>query len=128
MTNEQIKDLYINWEGLEFFHSCKYILRIFFAIISTVFVFISVKINNTYLLLGSLIVLFLQILSQNNKEYYLKYKEIYEKSKKGNIKNYRSWINFLEKTKGLNSFSKKIMEWLFKNNRRNERNGKRKNN
>jgi len=113
MKNEKLNEVYINWKGLEFIHSCKKILRIILAMISIIFLVISVKINNTYILLGSLTVLFLQFLSENNKESYLKYKEIYIKSKKGNIQNYKSWIDFLEKTRGLNSFSKKIFGWFY---------------
>ena len=58
----------------------------------------------------SLIVLFLQILSENNKEHYLKYKWLFEKVKSGrNHKTYGDWIDFLEKTKGLNSIYKLIL-------------------
>ena len=64
--------------------------------------------------MASLIVLFLQILSENNKEYYLKYKEIFEKIKNGNKNSHNDWINFLEKTKGLNSIYRMILDLFYK--------------
>jgi hypothetical protein len=114
MKDDKLYEIYLNWKGLEFIHSCKKYLRVILALISIGFMVISVKINNTYILLFSVIVLFLQILAENNKFYYLKYKEIYEKAKNGKIENYKSWISFLENTKGLNSFSKKIFSKFFK--------------
>ncbi|MFW5982929.1 MAG: hypothetical protein ACOCQ4_00360 [bacterium] len=111
MSKEKLKDLYINWKGLEFLHSIKCVLKFVIIILSIIFVFISLKIQSDFILGISLILLFLQILSENNKEYFLKYKAIYEKIQKGNnINAYKDWINFLEKTKGLNSFYK----WVFK--------------
>ena len=107
MIKEKLKDLFLNWKGLEFIHSFKSVLKPILIVLSIVFIFISLSIQNYYILGASLVLLFLQILSDNNKEYFLKYKEIFEVVKDGkNYSNYKSWINFLEKTKGLNSFYK----------------------
>lgn len=101
------KDLFLNWKGLEWISNLKWIL----IILSVIFIVISIKISNVYIAIISLLIIFLQYLS-DNKEYYLKYKEIFEEvnSNHHRIENYRDWINFLDKTKGLKSFSKKIVE------------------
>jgi hypothetical protein len=109
MTKEKKRDLFLNWKGLEFMHSLKSISKVLMIILSFIFIFISLSIQNYYVLGISLIILFLQILSENNKEYFLKYKEIFEEiNDDKSYKKYKEWINFLEKTKGLNS----IYKWI----------------
>ncbi|HIH39538.1 TPA: hypothetical protein HA219_02340 [Candidatus Woesearchaeota archaeon] len=108
--SQELKDLFLNWKGLELNHNIKSILNVVLIILSLMFTLISYKIQDDYLLAVSLIVLFLQILSENNKEHYLKYKWLFEKVKSGrNHKTYGDWIDFLEKTKGLNSIYKLIL-------------------
>jgi len=110
MKDEKLRDLYLNWKGLELVHSLKYLSRIMLITLSIIFIIVSVKINNTYILIASLVVLFLQILSENNKEYYLKYGEIFERLKhKKESKADRELIQFLEKVSGLNS----VQKWVF---------------
>jgi len=110
MKDKKLYELYLNWKELEFIHSLKYLSKIVLIFLSIAFVIVSVKINNIYFLLASLIVLFLQILSENNQEHYLKYKEIFEKIDGGKkYSTYKEWINFLEKTKGMNS----LYRWFF---------------
>jgi len=114
MKDKKIQEIYLNWKGLEFIHSCKQVSKTILIALSIVFIIISVGIDNQYILAGSLIVLFLQILSENNKEYYLKYKDIYERIKKEGINiDSKEWIDFLEKTKGINSFYKYIFRKMF---------------
>ena len=110
MRDEKLRDLFLNWKGLEFIHSLKSISKLVITMLSIIFIIISLKIQNYYVLAASLILFFLQILSENNKEYYLKYKEIFENVYKGNRhQTYKSWIDFLEKTRGLTS----IYKWFF---------------
>ena len=110
MTNENLYDLFLNWKGLEFIHSLKSLFKWLIIALSIIFVFISVTIQNYFVLGISLVLLFLQVLSENNKEYYLKYKDLFDKVKTGGrYQTYKEWIEFLEKTKGLNS----IYKWFF---------------
>ena len=109
MRKEDLKDLYLNWKGLEFIHSLKTISKWVIIIFSIIFIFISLKIQNNYVLGLSLIFLFLQILTTNNKEYYIKYREIFHKCEKNRKLSRKEWIDFLEKTSGLNS----VLKWLF---------------
>lgn len=115
MKNERLKDLFLNWKGLEFIHSLKSIFKWIIIILSIIFIFVSLRIQNYYVLGVSLILLFLQVLSENNKEYYLKYKELFEKIRDGRkYEAYKEWIQFLEKTKGLNSIYRYIIELYYK--------------
>jgi hypothetical protein len=110
MNKERLRDLFLNWKGLEFNHGLKGVSRIILIALSIIFTIVSFTIQNYYFLSISLIILFLQILSENNKEYYLKYKDLFEKVKLG--KEHRTdkeWTDFLEKTKGLNSIYKWIL-------------------
>jgi len=110
MNNEELKDLFLNWKGLELIHVTKTIFKWLIIILSIIFIYLSARIHNDFVLGASLILLFLQILSENNKEYYLKYKEIFKKAKNRRGKqDYKEWTIFLEKTKGLNSLEK----WFF---------------
>ena len=105
MSDERLKDLFLNWKGLEIISNLKGVC----ILLSIIFIFISITISNVYLAFISLIILFLQILS-DNKEYSLKYKEIFEKVKDGKkFEDFKDWIKFLDKTKGLGPFSK----WVF---------------
>ncbi len=110
MNEEKLRDLFLNWKGLELTYSLKSIFKWAIIVLSILFIFISIKIQNYYIMGASLILIFLQVLSENNKEYYLKYKEIFEESIKGKeTEEHKNWINFLEKTSGLNS----VYKWFF---------------
>lgn len=110
MKNQTIKEIYLNWRGLELIHSLKSISKIVLIALSLIFLIISAKINNYYILIASLIILFLQILSENKKEYYLKYKEIFESgTDRKKLKSNMEWLRFLETTSGLNS----VQKWIF---------------
>ena len=77
--------------------------------LSIIFIIISLKIQNYYVLGASLTFIFLQLIAENDKDHYLKYKELFEKVKNGKkFSTYKDWICFLEKTKGLNS----ICRWM----------------
>lgn len=110
MINQKIKDVYLNWKGLAFIHGLKSIIKWFVIILSLVFTFVSLTIQNYYILGTSLILFFLQILSENKKDYYLKYEKLFEKLKtRKETAIDREWLGFLESTSGLNS----IQKWLF---------------
>ena len=114
MTEEKLKDLYLNWKGLEFMHSAGKIFNWIIIILSLIFMFISLSVNNYYVFGVSLIFFFLQISSNGKKDYYLKYKEVFEKINSGKkIGPYNEWIKFLENTSGLNSFSKGFFGLFF---------------
>jgi len=111
MKNEKIEDLYIKWKGLKFLHSMKFLSYWFVTILSIVFLFISIVIQNYWIFGISIILLFLQ--RQNNpKDLYTKYKSLYDEVKKHKkiTKSNREWIDFLDKVDGLNG----IHEWFFK--------------
>ena len=125
MNKENLKDLFLNWKGLELMHSLKSISKIILIILSIIFVLVSVRVQNYYILATSLIILFLQVMSENSKEYYLKYKELFEKIKnEKQHTEYKDWIDFLEKTKGLNSIYKLILwKCLYKKFKKISKNG-----
>lgn len=110
MKNEKIKKIYLNWKGLEFLYSLKCYLKWIIVILSIIFIFISLKIQNYYILGGSLILIFLQLLSESKKDYFLKYESLFEKLKKSKEnKSDKEWLDFLENTSALNS----IQRWFF---------------
>lgn len=106
MTNEKIRQVYLNWKGLELIRSIKSIFYVILFVLSVIFLFVSMSTQSYFIFGISLILLFLQ-LSENNKEYSLKYQELFErlKSKDKLTKSDEEWIKFLGKTKGLNSFN-----------------------
>ena len=114
MKNPDLKDLYLNWKWLELMHGIKSLLKVVIIILSIIFIYISFQIQNYYVLGASLILIFLQVPSENNKEYYLKYKELFHKVQSGNkIQSYKEWIEFLEKTKGINWVHKAIIGLVY---------------
>jgi hypothetical protein len=107
MKNKRLWEIYLNWKGLEFIHGLKALIKWSVIVLSLTFTFVSLSVQNYYILGASLIFFFLQILSENKKDYYLKYKKVFEKIKrKKELVNDTEWIDFLESTSGLNSIQK----------------------
>lgn len=104
MRNENLQKVYLNWKGIELFNNLKYIVYILSFILSIIFIFTSSKSSQSFFVFGiSIILLFSQFLKEN-KEPAKKYRAIFEKINSGKkISNYKEWIDFLDRTYGLNS-------------------------
>jgi hypothetical protein len=124
MKNQRLWDVYLNWKGLSFIHGLKSVIKWFVVVLSLVFTFVSLTIQNYYILGASLILFFLQILSENKKDYYLRYKKLFEKIKVSKeTTNDTEWIDFLESTVGLNSWQKGFFGLFLKKKFKEEKNG-----
>ena len=116
MKSKDLKEIYLNWKGLGIIYSFKSVVKWSIFVLSVIFIIISLTIQNYYLAMVSLILSFMQILSETKKDPYLKYGEIFErlKHRKETISD-KEWISYLENTSGLHPMQKGFFNFFLKN-------------